>query len=50
MWIHKAGVDFFFLLLGMWDLSSPTRDQVHAPVVEAWNLKAGLGPRARQVG
>ena len=34
--IDLLGIDFFFFLLGMWDLSSPTRDQMcNPPAVEA---------------
>ena len=38
----KLFLFFFFFLLaaphGMWDLSSPTRDQTHAPAMEAQHL------------
>ena len=46
--LYLQGGDGFILLLlffkllatlcSMWDLSSPTRDQTHAPAVEAWRL------------
>ena len=38
-----------FWLQGMWDLSSPTRDQTHTPALEGEVLTSGLPGKSQKM-